>query len=465
MKKLSALLLAAIMLLSLAACGNSDSQTPSASGDKPGTPPAANSGDAGNNAGGSASSEDPVTLTWGSWVFAEETIRPIYQKMADLYNETNTYNTTISTDYYYSYADYLSTLLVDVAGGNGPDVAHVKAEWLPQLMALGVVRSVGDYMSDDVLNDYSPDAISSVTVDGEMMALPWFSNTYALLVNTDLCAQAGVDYTAIHSWADLMAAAEKISALGSDIYGLAIPDSNGVEAGEGYNTFPALWAYGGEFEKNGKIDLTSAAAVSAYTDLQSLFTKGISSPAGSNSFKELRNLFGTGKIGFYWDIESGVATAASAAEDPDAFYGRTQVITIPGQDANGHGYLIAHELVVFDSCTDEKMEAMGHFLDFMSGADVINILYEGGQGKMSSRASVMDQVFADCTQVTQAANGYTYAYVQAMKSAKPLPSANIHFQDADAYLTNMLTELAQGGDAKGILSSYQSQIQALYDAD
>lgn len=116
-------------------------------------------------------------------------------------------------------------------------------------------------------------------------------------MNTDLCEQAGVDYTAIASWDDLLAAAEKISALGSDIYGLAIPDSNGVEAGEGYNTFPALWARGGEFEKDGTIMLTSDESVAAYTDLQNLFVKKISTAAGANSFKELRNLFGAGKIG------------------------------------------------------------------------------------------------------------------------------------------------------------------------
>ena len=56
-----------------------------------------------------APAAEPVTLTWGSWVFAEDSVRPIYQEMADLYNETNEYNTTISTEYFYSYADYLST--------------------------------------------------------------------------------------------------------------------------------------------------------------------------------------------------------------------------------------------------------------------------------------------------------------------------------------------------------------------
>ena len=325
------------------------------------------------------------------------------------------------------------------------------------------MKPLDGYMSADVLADYSQSAIDSVTVDGSMMALPWFSNTYALLVNTDLCEQAGVDYTAIASWDDLLAAAEKISALGSDIYGLAIPDSNGVEAGEGYNTFPALWARGGEFEKDGTIMLTSDESVAAYTDLQNLFVKKISTAAGANSFKELRNLFGAGKIGFYWDIESGIVTAASAAEDEAAYYARTQAMTIPGADAAGHGYLIAHELVVFDSCSDEKMEAMGHFLDFMSGADVIDILYRNGQGKMSSRSTVMAEVFKDCTAVKQEKGGYTYAYVKAMDSAKALPSANIHFQDADAMLTDMLTELAQGGDVAEILAKWQTQIQNEYN--
>lgn len=458
MKKFIAMLLALAMVLSLAACGSKTDAPAETKAQTAAEKPAAT-----EKTEAPAPAAEPVTLTWGSWVFAEDSVRPIYQEMADLYNETNEYNTTISTEYFYSYADYLSTLLIDVAGGNGPDVAHIKAEWLPQLLALGVVKPLDGYISADVLADYSQSAIDSVTVDGSMMALPWFSNTCALLVNTDLCEQAGVDYTAIASWDDLLAAAEKISALGSDIYGLAIPDSNGVEAGEGYNTFPALWARGGEFEKDGTILLTSDESVAAYTDLQNLFVKKISTAASANSLKELRNLFGAGKIGFYWDIESGIVTAASAAEDEAAYYARTQAMTIPGADAAGHGYLIAHELVVFDSCSDEKMEAMGHFLDFMSGADVIDILYRNGQGKMSSRSTVMTEVFKDCTAVKQEKGGYTYAYVKAMDSAKALPSANIHFQDADAMLTDMLTELAQGGDVAEILAKWQTQIQNEYN--
>ena len=124
----------------------------------------------------------------------------------------------------------------------------------------------------------------------------------------------------------------------------------------------------------------------------------------------------------------------------------------------------AGDRVVFDSCTDEKMEAMGHFLDYMSGSDVIGILRNAGQGKMSSRASVMADIYSDCTEVKQEEGGYTYAYVKAMETAKPLPTANIHFQDADAMLTDMVTELAQGGDVTEILGKYQEKIQNLYNS-
>ena len=80
-----------------------------------------------------------------------------------------------------------------------------------------------------------------------------------------------------------------------------------------------------------------------------------------------------------------------------------------------------------------------------------------------SRSTVMAEVFKDCTAVKQEKGGYTYAYVKAMDSAKALPSANIHFQDADAMLTDMLTELAQGGDVAEILAKWQTQIQNEYN--
>ena len=393
----------------------------------------------------------PVTLKWASWALAEEKLYPTYAAMANTFMEANK-DITIEMDGSQAYSTYLDQLIVSAIGGTAPNVAHIKAEWLPQLLDTGAVKAVVG-ISDAVMKDYSAGAISGVTIDGEMVAMPWFANTEALFYNKALLERAGVKAEDIKSWNDLLAAAEKISALGDDIYGLAFPDSE-VEPGEGYNILPALWANGGEFMKDGKVTLDTDAGIKTYTQLQEVFKKGIS-PKGA-TLKDLRNMFGQGKIGFYYDLQAVISTCASAAANEEEFYKNFGCMVIPGADANGSGYLVTHLLVVFDTTTDEQMPAMAKFLEHMSSDVVINILYEAGQGKMSSRASVNEKVFANADETTQ-------VYVKAMETAKDLPGTQISLSEADTIMVKGLSRIANGEDVKTIVSAMQTELQALAD--
>lgn len=390
------------------------------------------------------------SFTFASWALAEETLEPTYRAMAESFMEKNP-DIAVELDGSQAYATYLDQLLISAISQTAPNVAHIKTEWLPQLLDTGAVRAVVG-ISEEVLNDYSAEAIEGVTIDGEMMAMPWFSNTYALYCNTALAEQAGVDIDAITCWADLVTAAEQISALGDDIYGLALPDSE-VEAGEGYNVLPLLWAHGGELISDGQIQLTSEAAIEAYTEIQQLYQKNIS-PKGMH-FKELRNLFGQGKIGFYYDLQATIATAASAAENEDEFYENFRCIVIPGQeDAYGAGYQISHLLVVFNTTTDEQMPAVSSFLEHMSSDEVIRILYEAGQGKMSNRSSVNQSVFADADEITQ-------IYVKAMETSRPLPTSQMDVIEADTAMVKALTCIANGEDVTQVLGALQEELQTM----
>lgn len=393
----------------------------------------------------------PVTLKWASWALAEEKLYPTYAAMANTFMEANK-DITIEMDGSQAYSTYLDQLIVSAIGGTAPNVAHIKAEWLPQLLETGAVKAVVG-ISDAVMKDYSAGAISGVTVDGEMVAMPWFANTEALFYNKALLERAGVKAEDIKSWSDLLAAAEKISALGDDIYGLAFPDSE-VETGEGYNILPALWANGGEFMKDGKVTLNTDAGIKTYTQLQEIFKKGLS-PKGA-TLKDLRNLFGQGKIGFYYDLQAVISTCASAAANEEEFYKNFGCMVIPGADANGSGYLVTHLLVVFDTTTDEQMPAMAKFLEHMSSDVVINILYEAGQGKMSSRASVNEKVFANADETTQ-------VYVKAMTTAKDLPGTQISLSEADTIMVKGLSRIANGEDVKTVVAAMQTELQTLAD--
>ena len=449
MKKLVALLMAFVMVLSLCACGSSAENTPEAT-----------SASGSSQAEATTAQAEEVTIVWGDWMLSEDAYVGIYGAMVENFDAAYD-NITVET-YTQPYSSYLDQLLIASAAGNGPDVAHIKAEWLPQFLALGVVKDLYPYASEELLSDFSESSIAAATVDGKLVGMPWFCNAYAMFYNKDLLEKAGITELPT-SMDELMEAAEKISALGTDengnkIYGLALANSN-LEASEGYNMLPILWGYGAEYQDaDGKIAIASDAGIEAYTAIQNLYVNDIS-PKGA-SFKDIRNLFGQGVIGFYWDAEAALSSCAAAAPDADAFYEKVGAMAIPANDSpNGYGYLSERYMIVFNSCSEEKMDAIMEFLDYMSGSEAIQVLQDNNQGKMSSRASVMEAVFANVE------SPITQGFIAAMDTARSLPSGHLSFMDADELLNNAATRLAQGEDVTAVITDTQAQIQALYDAN
>lgn len=78
MKKIIALLLAAILILSLAACAaKPESETPATDASQTETTPA----DAAAETGTETASAEPITLKWGSWALAEDSLKGVYQSI------------------------------------------------------------------------------------------------------------------------------------------------------------------------------------------------------------------------------------------------------------------------------------------------------------------------------------------------------------------------------------------------
>lgn len=268
MKKMLALLLVVMMVLSMAACGSKN-----AAGNTETKAPAGNA---------PAASGEKVTINFDSWSNVDsgwtDCYTAIYEEFHKQYGDTITINPVGN-----SYADTLSTLLLQASAGNTPDVAMVKAEWLPQLMELDCLADIKPYISEEALADYGEASLSSyTTADGSLVALPYFGQPYAMFYNKTLLEKAGVSVPT--TFDELLEASAKVAALGNDengnkIYGLGLVNS-GLEVAEGYNIFPWLWARGGEFiDADGKIVLNSDANLKAFTEIQELYTSG-QSPVG-----------------------------------------------------------------------------------------------------------------------------------------------------------------------------------------
>lgn len=450
-KRWIALMLIALMAVSTIGCKSTTGETTEAS-----TTAEQAAADTAAPTAEPAAEHEPVTITFGSWVFPEDSVNYIYQEILDNFMAKYPW---ITVDIYTnSYADYLEQLVVAAAAGTGPDVAHIKNTWLAQLEEIGAVLPVNDFLSAETVADYSDSAIDALTDEnGNMMAVDWFGNTESLIYNKDLLAKAGWKIEDITSWDKLLEAAADISALGTDengntIYGFAVPTS-WIETGEGYATLIWQWANGSDWmDEDGTIDLTRPGTIQAYTQLQSLIQNKIT-PYGY-SLKEIRNAFGQGTIGFFYDIQAGVKTAASVAADPDAFYANVGLATL--NSVGSAGYVESHYLVALDTVDDSKKEAVSLFLEYMSSADAIQVLYDNNQGKMSDRASVMEAVYGNVE------DEVTAAYVQAMAGARALNVNSTAFLDADKALQDSIATIAQGADVATAMSEAQAKIRALY---
>ncbi len=404
-----------------------------------------------------AASAATKKISWATWAVSEESLKPTYMSMVETYmaEHPDVEIEVVS----WPYMQYKDQLIISSAAGNAPDVCHIKAEWLPELLELGVLKDLTAVMSEELKADYFPNILSAVTIDGAIVDAPWFNSPYAMFYNKTLLEKAGCEVPT--TWPELMAAAEKISALGADengnkIYGYALPNAKGA-VGTGYNFLPHLWVHGADLLTDGKVTLDTAEAKAAYAEAQWLYTKEIS-PNGL-AFKDARNLFAQGVIGFYYDLEMAAKVFADTSVKGEAFYDEFGAMIIPAMDGPvGAGYFIEHAFAVIDNGKDaETMQEIGSLLEHLTGPVVLQILYDAGMGKMPDRVSVtqMDIFVNPLRELTK-------IFVKSLETSHALPVNNAAFMLSDEKFQDALASLALGVEADTVAASIQAEVSALY---
>lgn len=161
---------------------------------------------------------EPVTITYAHFSAAganEETLK----QMIEVFE---TKNPDIKVDVQITgFNDYFTKLATTIGGGNAPDVFEMNMEnFLAYMLRDGCADLNG--LVDPA--SYSEGTLAAVSSDGKLYAVPMSFSTCVMFYNKALFEQAGVAYpTESWTWADAQAAAEKIAALGDDIWGYYQP--------------------------------------------------------------------------------------------------------------------------------------------------------------------------------------------------------------------------------------------------
>ena len=205
MKRITSMGLAALMSLSLMACGSNDSSTPSSS-----------------SSSGSASN----SLTVNIW---DSNQQEGLQQIADEWSAISGISAKIEV---VDWDNYWTLLEAGASGGQMPDVFWMHSNTIQMYMENDLLLQLDDYIAADSeidLNNYYSGIVELYTRnDGNVYAIPKDHDTIALLYNKAIFDEYGVAYPNDDwSWEDMYEAAKAITeGSNGNVYGVAMNTSN-----------------------------------------------------------------------------------------------------------------------------------------------------------------------------------------------------------------------------------------------
>lgn len=266
MKKLIALILAAMFCLGLAACG----EEPAAEDDTPASEaPASDAPEAEDPSG------DPVELT--VWL-------PIYQfgdgiSDADFWNgkfdafeEEN--NCTINLEIL-SWTDYATQIYTGLLSDEGPDVVYVTETY--DLIDAGLLAPLDEYLTDEDYEKYLYLEQGAYNSDGQLCTFPMMAgNPCVVFYNMDMLEAAGITELPT-TWDEFMDVCLTLKEANPDVWPFISSwgASNGVSAMlAGF--WPFFFQAGGTvLDEDGNLNLDSDATLEALTYINSFKENGI----------------------------------------------------------------------------------------------------------------------------------------------------------------------------------------------
>lgn len=173
-------LMAALMTVSLAACGNSNSADTASTG-----------ADANGESVAQASGTDKVTLNLCWW--GNQTRNDVTKKAVDLYMEQNP-NVEIKVEFT-DWSGYWDKLSAMAAGGNLPDIIQMDYSYLQQYQQSGQLADLSQFIDSGVIDTgkIADSVIESGSIDGTCYALSLGSNAPMMVYDKEIVEQAGVE--------------------------------------------------------------------------------------------------------------------------------------------------------------------------------------------------------------------------------------------------------------------------------
>jgi multiple sugar transport system substrate-binding protein len=255
----------------------------------------------------------------------------------------------------------LQKLTTDISGNANADLAIIGTRWLIDFVSQEVAEPLDSYMTPEFKDRFIPTFLTPSVMDGKTYGLPIAASARAMYYNKDLFEKAGIAEPPA-TWDELKADAEKITALGGDVYGYGL---QGKEIETDVYYYYAMWSYGGNLiDSDGTSGLDSQAAIDAAKLYKSLIDGKLTEPGVTSYNREdVQNLFKQGKVGMM--ITAPFLSGQIKTEAPDLKYGVAPIPAGPSGDRGTYG--VTDSIIMFQNAKNK--EGAWKFLDFIFQKD------------------------------------------------------------------------------------------------
>ena len=340
-----------------------------------------------------------------------------------------------------SWNDIYTVVNTRIANNEAPDILNIDV--FADYQADGLLLPAQDYVSDATYAKFYPQFLEQSIVDGTVWAVPDLASARALYYNADILAAAGVEVPT--TWAELKAACEAIKAYDADIY----PWGVDMTTDEGQACFAYYaWTNGGGFvDADGNWTLNSAENVEAVNYIVGLVKDGLTNtdPATETRY-DLQELFAAGKLAMMIGPNQ-ISSYVASSENPINF----GIASIPANEGKATSSVgVMDRFMVFDNDhSDAKMEAITKFFDFF---------YED---QRYSDWVIMEDFLPATTsggEIMAAADPAAAAWIDIVGSANFYPAAKAEWADVKQGVIDVQQKVLLGGDAQALLDALQADI-------
>lgn len=234
----------------------------------------------------------------------------------------------------------------------------------------GLLYPIDEVLSPEVMSTIEPALLKNgLGIDGVQWAAPDIASSRLLAYNTGLFEQAGITDVP-KTWDELLAASQKIQALGDGTYGYGLP--LGREEAQVESSL-WLWGTGGDWLVDGNLVADQPDVIKAFAEMKAMIDGDAVQPdSGATNRQQAADLFNNGKLGMM--VSHSGLLGVTRSDYPDVNFA---LAPVPSESGEPVAIGVTDFIVAFNNNDADRKAATSAFLDLLYSDELYEQWYKG----------------------------------------------------------------------------------------